>query len=382
MEAAESLHEYLKQQDALDKEARALFPYDFSACSFDEGYVKQQVFACLTCTPAVATAIKGEAETTATAIQRGGVCYACSIACHGDHELVELFNKRHFRCDCGSDRISAEAACTLLKARRPINTENRYNQNYDGLFCWCRVPYDPEKEARTMFQCLQCEDWYHDDCIQQGETLPNEDYFDQFTCRTCMADMRWLKRYAGQDGFDARAAAAQQVVDEQAKTKTEDTHEPREDERPAKRVKVDTETVEPANEATEAQPAETSDTVCKWSSLPEQEVHSLFLQEDFRSALCLCEACAERMAPYPFLQGEEEVYDPPEDEDDGGESVYEAGTRAMAETLDRLPRAQAIEGVLQYRKLKEHLTRCLRPLAEQGEVVTAEHVREFFERKQ
>jgi E3 ubiquitin-protein ligase UBR7 len=368
MEAGESLQEYLKQQDALDKEARALFPYDFSSCSFEQGYVKQQVFACLTCTPATTTNDEGDAKKL-----RGGVCYSCSIACHGDHELVELFNKRHFRCDCGSDRIDAKLSCTLLKARRHINTENRYNQNYDGLFCWCCVAYDPEKESRTMFQCLQCEDWYHDSCIRKQETLPDEELFDQFICRTCVADMAWLKRYAGQRGFDAHAAKQDRQV-AQSDEKTD------EDDRPTKRVKLETESTPEPEMATGRKG--TVEEACTWVSLPEQpDVQSLFLQEDFRSVLCTCEACVLRAAPFPFLKEEEDVYDPPEDDDADGESVYEAGARAMQETLDRLPRQQAIEGVLQYAKLKEHLTRCLRPLAEQGEIVTAEHVRAFFQQQ-
>lgn len=42
------------------------------------------------------------------------------------------------------------------------NTENKYNQNFDGVYCTCARPYpDPEGDEDDMLQCIICEDWYH-----------------------------------------------------------------------------------------------------------------------------------------------------------------------------------------------------------------------------
>lgn len=63
----------------------------------DLGYIKQPLYGCLTC------------------LNNGAVCAACSISCHGEHQLVELFNRRDFRCDCGTERLGAGSCCSLSK---------------------------------------------------------------------------------------------------------------------------------------------------------------------------------------------------------------------------------------------------------------------------
>lgn len=52
-------------QDALEAEARDALPFSFSQCTYDLGYIRQPVYACLTC------------------LNQKGVCGACSISCHG-----------------------------------------------------------------------------------------------------------------------------------------------------------------------------------------------------------------------------------------------------------------------------------------------------------
>jgi len=42
------------------------------------------------------------------------------------------------------------------------NIENKYNQNFYGIYCTCGKPYpDPEGDEDDMLQCAICEDWYH-----------------------------------------------------------------------------------------------------------------------------------------------------------------------------------------------------------------------------
>lgn len=160
---------------------------------------RQAVFSCLTCTPS------GDA----------GFCTACSLACHDGHDVrffrsqycrgifhtwislvdsllilicwyickcgasepsllsfikvllspqvVELWTRRHFRCDCGNSKFG-QGICKLQADKEIENAENTYNQNYKGLYCTChRVYPDPEGEALgEMLQCCICEDWFHE----------------------------------------------------------------------------------------------------------------------------------------------------------------------------------------------------------------------------
>ncbi|BFZ58054.1 hypothetical protein PYCC9005_005112 [Savitreella phatthalungensis] len=358
MDVPSSLQEYIENQDKLEQEARELFPYEFSVCSYDLGALKQQVFSCLTCAPE-----SGER-------QRGGICYSCSISCHGEHTLVELFNKRNFRCDCGTSRCG-NLPCVLAigpsggvlegfePGRRPANRDNRYNHNFEDKFCWCNEPYVPQQETGTMYQCINCEDWFHDRCIAKEEMLPEEEQFDEFLCRSCTETSPWLRRYRSDDKISA----------------TGEPYEPL-----TKRIR--------------------SEICCRWAQLQDEEgSRSLFLREGWRQHICSCEDCMEkRIAEKTFLLQEEEVWDPPEDVSIAGSDSEEhssnaqrgstvsasaatssSAQRALEDTLSRMPRDRAIDSLLAFNSLKDHITACLRPLAERGEIVTADHVRTFFE---
>jgi len=132
-----TLRELLASQDELVREAALALPHSFSQCTYTMGYVRQAIYLCLTCaTPR-------------------GVCYPCSVACHTDHEQVELFPKRHFRCDCPTGALSHP--CGLHKRPEGVNTENEYGQNFEGKFCRCGRTYNAHTEVETMIQCLACE---------------------------------------------------------------------------------------------------------------------------------------------------------------------------------------------------------------------------------
>jgi E3 ubiquitin-protein ligase UBR7 len=112
------------------------------------------------------------------------VCYACSVQCHGEHTLVEIFAKRNFTCDCGTTRYPATSPCSLrinpeTNTRGGVHSEipdanNKYNQNFRNRFCACVIEYDPFQQKGTMFQCMGLgthetggcgEDWYHPGCL-------------------------------------------------------------------------------------------------------------------------------------------------------------------------------------------------------------------------
>ena len=135
--ASYTLSSILSSQSSLLQQAAEALPHSFSQCTYSKGYIRQAVYLCLTCA------------------NPRGICSACSIACHTDHEQLELFPKRHFRCDCPTSAL--ENACTLHETLEGPNQENIYGQNYEGVFCRCGRHYDPTQERETMIQCLACE---------------------------------------------------------------------------------------------------------------------------------------------------------------------------------------------------------------------------------
>lgn len=66
---------------------------------YSQGYMRQALYACKTC---------------CSDKIRAAVCLACSFHCHEGHELVELYTKRHFRCDCGNTKFNGKQ-CNLEK---------------------------------------------------------------------------------------------------------------------------------------------------------------------------------------------------------------------------------------------------------------------------
>ncbi len=163
---------------------------DEGRCTYPQQLPSQHVFLCLTC----------EAQEGRPAV----VCFACSLACHLTHRLLELWRKKNLRCDCGEN-------CQFNSDHlpRPLNADNVYApaHNFSGLFCWCRQPYDAEKmenvEDVTMLQCVVCTDWFHDKCLAkedpakwsfgesgEGQAQKSQDLenaFDEgaFVCRDC-----------------------------------------------------------------------------------------------------------------------------------------------------------------------------------------------------
>lgn len=263
-EISHTAQEYIASQLALEEDAREALPYQFDTCTKLLGPLRQQVYACLTCSPPPAS--PHQQYTPA------GVCYSCSISCHGEHHLVELFLKRDFECDCGTTRLSTSGTpCSLrtngeTRQKGGVTGEqarpaNKYNQNFEGKFCGCGEEYDPEQEKGTMFQCLGLghvedggcgEDWWHPECLmglprvkpeqrketksetsgaletvkEEGEDgaagpdvhsaietqpvldeiplpagFPAEDDFDHLICYKCADAYPWIKQYAGTSGF-------------------------------------------------------------------------------------------------------------------------------------------------------------------------------------
>ncbi|KGQ09031.1 Protein mlo2 [Beauveria bassiana D1-5] len=167
---------FIRNQELLEADAREALPFSIDNCTRIFGPLKQSVFACLTCNPAPAS----DTDSWTPA----GVCYSCSVQCHGEHTLVEIFQKRNFTCDCGTKRLPISSPC-MLQTNDETNTRgnvhsqepdvnNKYNKNFRNRFCACDCDYDPFEQKGTMFQCLGLgteesggcgEDWYHPGCL-------------------------------------------------------------------------------------------------------------------------------------------------------------------------------------------------------------------------
>jgi E3 ubiquitin-protein ligase UBR7 len=190
---------------------------DETKCTYAKGYIDQPVYSCRECSERTGKQVRERsyhcriclALRTApvhqwlipcmSVVVQFGFCYGCSMKCHVDHTVFELFEKRHFRCDCGVPRSGC--ACTLDPSspatgrKLTDNDENNYNHNFDGLYCWCNQPYDHSSDV-TMYMCVVCQDWFHEQCLKDMEgVIPAEEDFDDFFCKDCTAKHPFLLRY-------------------------------------------------------------------------------------------------------------------------------------------------------------------------------------------
>ncbi|KAI5474663.1 E3 ubiquitin-protein ligase UBR7 [Pseudohyphozyma bogoriensis] len=406
-------------QEAIEREAREVMPFEFNSCTSDLGYIKQ---------------------------------------------AVELFTRRDFKCDCGTERMGAGSKCSLSgRDDERRNGGNKYSKNFQGVFCICGVPYDPHTETDAMYQCLVCEDWLHHTCLfgshSDAQTSPlGTDDFDLLICASCVtSDSRLrplLDRWAGVEGkgvmvigeddvVKGRAAVMdsdgevdggvkEEVVKAEGKegvkkeendeegVKGKAKEEEKDDDVAAttggeKRradVASTSSTVEPpAKKLKSDVPAHSSSHVGSDSSFDSSastaatsastHAHSqaciappvprkgesvldqlqrngarmnVYLEEGWIERWCRCSSCITAFTPFSYFLEEEDIYEPPVDTD-AGKSTMELGMEAF----ERLPRTQAINGAIAFTELSSRLREYLRPKAEAGETVTKGDVERFFE---
>uniref|UniRef100_A0A1I8A5G1 UBR-type domain-containing protein n=1 Tax=Steinernema glaseri TaxID=37863 RepID=A0A1I8A5G1_9BILA len=176
--------EQTQMELAMLGEAEALLAaQDEKVCTYPEGNKKRQaIYACVTC--------RKDPNDMA------GICYGCSLNCHGDHELVELYTKRNFCCDCGNSKFANK--CTLYEEKIPLNKRNAYNHNFLGRYCVCDKPYpleegDPDFNVE-MVQCVICEDWYHMKHITDAEDRLSL-VGGEMICRPCAQKVPFVQFY-------------------------------------------------------------------------------------------------------------------------------------------------------------------------------------------
>ncbi|XP_047985789.1 putative E3 ubiquitin-protein ligase UBR7 [Leguminivora glycinivorella] len=180
-----TMMDVLQEQQEFEEDANAVLgASDDKNCTYNKGYIKRQaVYACLTC----CSDAKNDPE------KRAGVCLACSLTCHENHDLVELYTKRNFRCDCGNPKFNHP--CQYTESKTSLNDENIYNQNFSGLYCTCHRPYpDPDGVEEEMIQCIVCEDWLHSSHLEA--TVPAPELYAEMICKACMESNDFLHDYS------------------------------------------------------------------------------------------------------------------------------------------------------------------------------------------
>ncbi|XP_065820277.1 putative E3 ubiquitin-protein ligase UBR7 [Labrus bergylta] len=350
-----SLVDVLKEDEELEEEASAVLAgSDSDHCSYPQGYVKRQaVYACHTCTPG-----GGEAA---------GVCLACSYKCHEGHDLYELYTKRNFRCDCGNRKFS-ELQCKLSPEKDDVNHLNKYSHNFFGVYCTCNRPYpDPDDQVEDeMIQCVVCEDWLHGRHL--GSEVPDCVELQEMICESCMTKNSFLWTYAAHlavPGVDLK----QEAEADESNTKKEEK---------------DDDVIEPSCKRSR----EEAGPNCKLKELQaidQKRVQSgaVFWPSGWRSKLCSCNTCKERMAAagVSFLSDESDTVLAYENKGKNSEQTAR-GNDPLMSALDNLNRVQQLEIIHGYNDMKTELKDFLQKFAAEGKVVTPEDIRQFFEQQQ
>lgn len=336
-----SLQEVLEESKELEKIANAVLgDSDDSCCTYTQGYVgRQALYACATCA--------GQ--------ELAGICLACSLHCHDGHLLHELYTKRRFRCDCGNQKFPPDFKCKLQPLKDKENVNNKYGQNYTGLYCSCNRPFpDPEDEVEdNMVQCCICEDWFHSRHL--GNCPPEDEQFEEMACDTCANRWPFLEAYSIE-------VSPSQVSAEEGGNVLVDVMQ---------------------REETEGDGLHNMCLLTKWKMVHKGQqratLKTLYFSEGWRSRMCKCPPCLERCCDIDFLFDEDDsisAYEmrgaakgPPLD-------THDAGMAVMMNSLDRTQQVEMLHG---YATMKENLVEYLKGFSESGKIVTERDISDFFE---
>ncbi|GMK58788.1 hypothetical protein CspeluHIS016_0602300 [Cutaneotrichosporon spelunceum] len=418
-----TLPNLLEAQERLEAEARQVLPYSFDECTFPKGAIRQSVWSCMDC---------GEK----------GVCYGCSISCHSEHRLVELWAKRSFTCDCPTSAMCSPSSSTGTGKRKchlfpteqqpqPPNESNtgRYTHNFRGEFCRCGRDYDPETESEAMIHCIGCEDWFHESCLnlaprkperiepldedeEESDSLLPSDSYDGLLCAACAAHP-FVNARRGKEGWmvivpqgEGWVVEGQKPGDVNEEGKTEGlkaggeiepdvvvkpgveitpTGQKRasEDDQPAvKRARVD-DTSQALAAIVTAEPASASSTTAAASTEPVAgTAQSAPPTRTSAGDIFLAHGIREHLKA--TLSDAEAAALPFPLVD---EVIYEPPADSPPETLEEvtqrvvggLPRAQAIEALYGYEVMRDKLKVMLAGHVASGEAVSRDDIESFFE---
>ncbi|KAL5008060.1 hypothetical protein ScPMuIL_013641 [Solemya velum] len=380
-----SMVDVLEEEKQLEDDANAVLgDSDDKNCTYPRGYLQRQaLYACQTCRP--------QCE------QPAGICLACSYECHEGHDLIELYTKRSFCCDCGNSKFP-NLKCKLSPVKDAVNSKNRYNQNFHGVYCTCARPYpDPDDDVEDeMIQCVVCEDWYHGRHLGMAD-LPSHSNFEEMICRLCMEKHGFLWAY--------HVSSLGTVVsggDESANIDVDSCHGQTSDrtngnmqqcsnseqalpgESPEKQKPINgsqSSCTEPSTDG--SQSSLESSEICRLSELRKREINTeksgAFWSSGWRKKLCKCGKCMTmyREEGVVFLLEEGDTVHAYEERGKARhntESQYDQGMRALS-SMDRIQQVEVIHG---YVDLKSELSSYLQKFAENKKVVREEDIKEFF----
>lgn len=381
----------LEEEKMLEDDALAVLgASDDKNCTYSQGYVKRQaLYACMTCLPPE----QGDCA---------GVCLACSYDCHEGHELIELYTKRNFCCDCGNSRFKGKK-CNLEPNKRAVNENNVYSQNFSGVYCTCKRPYpDPDDSIQDeMIQCIVCEDWFHTRHL--GSKVPGSDDYSEMICSQCTSNLPFLQHYLG---FSVTKISNSPAKDDTSTVDVCDTVEEKSsldmsnitEDMKSSPQKLNNSLDSECTTTTPQKRPTLNGTVCEsspqkiaGSNASECKLKSFvpsawsggatYWLDGFRNMLCTCRSCLDVYKtkgvefltdPLDTVQEYEETGKSRREKD--GSSQYERGLQALSE-MDRVRQVEAIQ---QYNEMKTHLNEYLAKFAENKKVVREEDIREFF----
>lgn len=322
---------------------------------------RQALYSCLTCIP--------EAKDDPT--KAAGVCLACSYHCHDGHELIELYTKRNFRCDCGNSKFSGRS-CNLCSIKDDINELNKYNQNFSGLYCTCSRPY-PDSEDTVqdeMIQCVICEDWFHSRHLE--EDLLDYNYAEM-TCQDCVAKHDFLLNYEGLMISKVTSVSAESnsiSIETITADLTDDIAEIQE--------------VDPLDIAGSSQDmidTDDSNNECKRPKTKSEVSAKFWLDINWRQQICSCTTCLKMYGDQNILFLLDPLDTVQSYEAKGLAKVDEyqqQGKEMEMKLLGSLPRIPLMETIAAYNDLKENLREYLKKFADNKKVVREEDIKEFF----
>ncbi|XP_012510675.1 PREDICTED: putative E3 ubiquitin-protein ligase UBR7 [Propithecus coquereli] len=397
LEPVVSLVDVLEEDEELENEACAVLGgSDSEKCSYSQGSVKRQaLYACSTCTP------EGE--------EPAGICLACSYECHGSHKLFELYTKRNFRCDCGNSKFK-NLECKLFPDKAKVNSGNKYNDNFFGLYCVCKRPYpDPEDEVRESefktWDCIKLFGFVYSQHL--GAIPPESGDFQEMVCQACMKRCSFLWAYAAQwavtkipaeddalvrnvDGIGDQDVTKSENGNHQDSTLKEDV--PVHGKDAIKEVKAE-QNNEPCTSSSSESDLQTvfknqslnteSQSGCKLLELKAKQ----FIKKDtatywplnWRSKLCTCQDCMKMYGDLDVLFLTDE-YDTVLAYENKGKIDQATDRRdPLMDTLNSMNRVQQVELICEYNDLKTELKDYLKRFADEGTVVKREDIQQFFE---
>ncbi|KAK5583684.1 hypothetical protein RB653_005282 [Dictyostelium firmibasis] len=372
----DALNDQLEEEKNLLEEAKEQEQEDWgdeSICTFDKGYINQSVFACKTC--------------QLTNDKLFGFCYGCSMHCHLYHDVYELFNKRDFRCDCGTKvqepnnnfkcqlseiSINKEGSTTATATtttttttitdlnnidigsydkRQILNEKNHYNHNFKGRYCYCDSPYDYKED---MIQCIFCEDWFHENCLKLNSNvldIPSPGEFADLICADCLSKNQFLLLYP------------------HIRCYIENDHIIIDDPPPSK-LNI-----------------HNNSNNCKVEgAVISNKKNDLFCKESWREELCYCLKCKEiyKEKNVEFLFEKEEpskknkiIDETVNNKNEKGKSVdvFEMGQDVFSKTLEPTQQRALIEG---FSDMKEKLKELFSKKLDKNQVVTKQDIQSFF----